>query len=79
MVGKGERMRWNWELGWGRDTERKDSGSKASLKLQHYFACSSHPPQSISSLLGKPDSTMFYIWKTFNKDGVRKPGSEAPG
>lgn len=34
---------------------------------------------SINSLFGKPDSAMFYIWKTFNKDGVRKPGSEAPG
>lgn len=72
----------------GGRAEETEWGARAEETQRPALSCRvilllSHAPTpfllSFSSLFGRSGSAAFYIWKTFNKDGVRKPGSEAPG
>lgn len=79
---RGEEMReGGWDPKWGKDTEKEVLGPEANLDPQHHFAFAARSQSYgvLTAFLVNRGLQIFDVWKTFNKDGVWKPGSEAPG
>lgn len=79
---KGEEIREpGWDPKWGKDTEKGVLGPQATLTcgviLPLPLAAQSY--WVLTAFLVDRVLQIFDVWKTFNKDGARKPGSEAPG